>query len=70
MATLVAVNIAFYFGLSLPRALGVTKGTTAWFDLLLTAVIIGAGTKPLHDLITTIQSSGTDSSASASGSGS
>jgi hypothetical protein len=37
-----------------------------WVDLLVTGLVVGAGTKPLHDLITNIQSSAGSSKASSS----
>lgn len=62
VATLLAVFLTFYFNLSLPKALGV-KGTDTGFDLFLTAVIVGGGTKPLHDLISNMSTSSPDSDA-------
>lgn len=37
-----------------------------WVDLVITGLVVGAGTKPLHDLITNIQSSSSSSSTSSS----
>jgi hypothetical protein len=39
-----------------------------WLDLLVTGLVVGAGTKPLHDLITQIQTSSSSSKSSASSS--
>jgi hypothetical protein len=58
VATLVATPIVFYFGLSLPKALGVTAGTNLQVDQVLTAIMVGSGTKPLHDIFSTVQKSG------------
>jgi hypothetical protein len=39
-----------------------------WLDLLVTGLVVGAGTKPLHDLISQIQTSSGNSKASSSAS--
>jgi hypothetical protein len=56
VATLVAVPIISYFGLSLPVALGVTN-TNSTVDVLISALVVGAGTKPLHDFLSNIEKS-------------
>ena len=44
-----------------------SKYPNRWLDLLVTGLVVGAGTKPLHDLVTQIQtSSGNSKSTSAS----
>jgi len=44
------------------------KGPNRLLDLLVTGLVVGAGTKPLHDLITQIQTSSSSSKAKASSS--
>ena len=68
VSTLFAVPIVFYFGLSLPKALGVTAGTNLQVDQILTTIIVGSGTKPLHDIFSTVQKAGQGSSSSSGGS--
>ena len=53
IATLAGVIVSFAFGLYFLRAIGMS--TARWVDIFVSGLIIGAGTKPLHDLITTIQ---------------
>jgi hypothetical protein len=47
-----------WFGLYLLKAVGVTSGPL-WVDLVVTGLAIGAGTKPLHDLISNLSASKT-----------
>lgn len=68
--TMIFWAIASSCGLAVSGGLGffflqsiATSKVNPYFDLILTGLIIGAGTKPLHDLITGIQSS----SSSAAG---
>jgi hypothetical protein len=37
-----------------------------WVDLVVTGLVVGAGTKPLHDLISNIQTSASNSKSSSS----
>jgi hypothetical protein len=69
VATLVAAPIVFYFGLSLPRALGVTAGTNLQVDQILPAIVVGSGTKPLHDLFSSVQKAGQGAGSSSAGGG-
>jgi hypothetical protein len=43
------------------------KNPNRLLDLLVTGLVVGAGTKPLHDLISQIQTTSGKSKASASG---
>ena len=56
VATLIAVPIVSYFSLSLPTALGVQQANPN-VDQLITALVVGAGTKPLHDFLASIEKS-------------
>jgi hypothetical protein len=58
-ATLLSTVACWYFGLSLFRAVGVTAGVADWVALFVTALIIGSGTKPLHDVISNLQAPAT-----------
>jgi hypothetical protein len=53
LATLFGVIASFALGLYFLRAIGMT--TARWIDIFASGLIIGAGTKPLHDLISLIQ---------------
>ncbi len=62
VATLMALAACLVLGLGLIQAVASIGGGSVpslfkAVDLLVTAIAIGAGTKPLHDLISTIQSS-------------
>jgi hypothetical protein len=46
--------------------LGREKNPNRLLDLLVTGLVVGAGTKPLHDLISPIQTTSAKSKASAS----
>jgi len=68
VATVAGVLASCAFGLYFLAAVGIGVETTAhgsvstvprWIDVLATGLIIGAGTKPLHDLITNIQNKDT-----------
>lgn len=54
VATLFGVIASFAFGLYFLRAIGMT--TARWIDIFVSGLVVGAGTKPLHDLISAIQS--------------
>ena len=47
-----------------------SKDPNRAIDLLLTGLVVGAGTKPLHDLVTRVQASSSSSGSGGSGSGS
>jgi hypothetical protein len=53
-ATVLAMFGSAMTGVSLLSLLGIT--TARWFDILVTGLAVGGGTKPLHDLIGFIQS--------------
>lgn len=44
------------FGLFLLRAVNAPH-VPVWIDVIVTGLVLGAGTKPLHDLITNLQTS-------------
>jgi hypothetical protein len=48
-----------YFGLHLLKAVGI-QGSAGWLDILITGLAIGGGTKPLHDLISSITEAKTE----------
>lgn len=54
-STLLAAVACWYFGLSLFAAVGVTGGIDSAVALFVTAILIGSGTKPLHDFISTLE---------------
>ena len=54
LATMFALLASAWFGVLLLTAIGV-QDVPRWFDLLITGLVIGAGTKPLHDLISTLK---------------
>jgi hypothetical protein len=54
LATLLALLACAWFGVLLLTAMGV-QDVPRWFDLLITGLVIGAGTKPLHDLISMLK---------------
>jgi hypothetical protein len=56
IATFLACSAAGYSGFLILHLAGLAK-TDAWVDLLVTGLAIGGGTKPLHDLITSITES-------------
>lgn len=56
IATGVALFSSGYFGLYFLTTIGL-KGVPHAFDIVVTSLVIGGGTKPLHDLITRIQQS-------------
>jgi hypothetical protein len=45
---------------------GPTSLPNRWVDLVVTGLVVGAGTKPLHDLISNIQTSSGNSKSSSS----
>jgi hypothetical protein len=45
---------------------GTTTLPNRWVDLVVTGLVVGAGTKPLHDLISNIQTSSSNSKSSSS----
>ena len=54
-ATLIGMMLSAVTGAYILDALGVTGlGGKEWIDVVVTGVAIGAGTKPVHDLITRI----------------
>jgi len=71
-ATLLAVMLSWYFALSLPTALGVSWTDPEALDktvsLVITALVVGAGTKPLHDFFSNIQKDSQGQNASSGGS--
>jgi len=54
LASAAAMMAAGYLGAFLLRTVGVS-GAADWLDILITGLAIGAGTKPLHDLISNIK---------------
>jgi len=54
-ATLVGALACWYFGLSLFKAIGVGGDVADSVALFGTALIVGSGTKPLHDAISALQ---------------
>ncbi|HVE95067.1 MAG TPA: hypothetical protein VNB24_09115 [Acidimicrobiales bacterium] len=56
-ATLVATLLCAGFGLLMLRAVSAepAKDPNRFMDLLVTGLVVGAGTKPLHDLVTRMQ---------------
>jgi hypothetical protein len=59
IATIAGMLVSGFFHLYLLKLIGVT--TTHGWDVVATGLIIGSGTKPLHDLISKITKSSTDS---------
>lgn len=59
VATFLSVFLCYFLALSLPKALGVT-GLDPTVDLVVTAIAVGAGSKPMHDFISLIQDSKKD----------
>jgi hypothetical protein len=53
-ATLLGVGLSLALGLYFLRAVQV-QSPTAWLDVLVTGLVIGGGTKPLHDLMALIE---------------
>ena len=54
LATMLALLASAWFGVLLLTAMGV-EDVPRWFDLLVTGLVIGSGTKPLHDLISNLK---------------
>ena len=63
IASCIAMVIAGCFGFMLVASIASTPVNT-FFDIAVTGLAIGAGTKPLHDLFTSIQAKAASSSAS------
>lgn len=56
LATVIGTLVAAWLDLSFLTALGVRpEAAPRWLHLLVTGLVIGGGTKPLHDLLTRIQ---------------
>lgn len=68
IATLAGVATSAGLGLYFLTAIGMH--VTRFVDIAVTAVVIGAGTKPLHDLISNIQNKNNPTSGTESGQGS
>jgi hypothetical protein len=66
IASIAGMAVSGYFHVYLLRLVGVA--TTHGWDLAATGIIIGSGTKPLHDLITNLSSGGASSDAASGGS--
>ena len=64
IASLLAMLASGGLGLFLLRSVGL-KGAPVAVDVLVTGLAIGSGTKPLHDLISNLQSSSTSKEESA-----
>jgi uncharacterized membrane protein len=60
-ASLMAMLASGYSGTFLLHSVGVHAA--GWFDLLITGLAVAGGTKPLHDLISNISSSGSSKAA-------
>jgi hypothetical protein len=65
LATLAGVGLSLWLGLRFIEAVDV-EDPPAWLDTFVTGLIIGAGTKPLHDLIGRLE---TKKEAAAAGGG-
>lgn len=60
-ATVIGTLVAAWLDLSFLTALGVRlEAAPRWLHLLVTGLLIGGGTKPLHDLLTRIQQKKSD----------
>jgi len=59
VSTIVAAASGFYL-LRMVSASGWTPTISPWVDALVTGLVVGSGTKPLHDVITRVQSAGSD----------
>ena len=57
LATVLGVAASCGFGLYFLQAVGID--TTRWIDIVATGLTISAGTKPLHDFITSLQNKST-----------
>ncbi len=57
VATILGVVASFLFGLYFLQSVGISASHTV--DVTVTGITIGAGTKPLHDLISSLQSKST-----------
>lgn len=57
VATILGVMASFLFGLYFLRSVGISASHTV--DVAVTGMTIGAGTKPLHDLISSLQNKST-----------
>jgi len=56
LATTIAMLACGAFGIRLMHTIGL-EGVTPFWDILITGLAVGSGTKPLHDLISNIQKS-------------
>jgi hypothetical protein len=56
IASLLGMLSSGYLGMFLLRVIGVTTAPL-WMDIAVTGLAVGAGTKPLHDLISKIEKS-------------
>jgi hypothetical protein len=66
IATVVALFASAYLKLYFLRVIGLL-GAPRFMDILITGLVVGAGTKPLHDLITQIETSKNKAQDSAQG---
>lgn len=57
VTTILGVLASFLFGLYFLRSVGISASRTV--DVAVTGITIGAGTKPLHDLISSLQNKNT-----------
>jgi len=55
-SALLAMLLSGYLKAGLLRTVGVS-GVSVWIDVVATGVVVGAGTKPLHDLISNLKES-------------
>jgi hypothetical protein len=55
-SALLAMLLSGYLKAGLLRSVGVS-GASVWIDVVVTGVVVGAGTKPLHDLISNLTES-------------
>jgi hypothetical protein len=53
-SSLLAMLLVGYLKADLVKTIGVS-GSTVWFDVAMTGLAVGAGTKPLHDLISNLK---------------
>ncbi len=54
LATLLSAGAGFYL-LRLISASPTWNGVSTWIDALVTGLVVGSGTKPLHDIVTRLQ---------------
>jgi hypothetical protein len=55
-SALLAMLMSGFLKARLLQTVGV-KGSVTWLDVVVTGLVVGAGTKPLHDLISNLSAS-------------